>query len=198
MAFTTVPEVTTSEEWSAANHNTYVKANFEASPPVIFNAAGDLFIGEGADTGGILTMIPGQILTVDTTETLGVKWSSTSIFNFVGTKYTNADYDGDTFGEGTIAITLTDATGYAIPAGNKFLLTLLKVYWNAGTTTDYVYITSSDFDSGEQMVRVDYYKNSIWTSNSGLVFPSANAIQVVISSGCDINLNLWFAGYFGS
>lgn len=47
MAFNTVPTVATGDLWTAANHNTFVRDNFNAGVPAIFSAKGDLAIGDG-------------------------------------------------------------------------------------------------------------------------------------------------------
>ena len=65
MAYTQPVTVVTGQVWTAANQNTYIKANFEAGVPDIFTAAGDLAIASAANAASPLAIgSAGQVLGV--------------------------------------------------------------------------------------------------------------------------------------
>lgn len=77
MAYNPVPTVTTGDLWTASNHNTYIRDNFAAGVPDIFEAKGDIAVASGANAAGRLPVgSNGQILMADSSRTLGVKWGS--------------------------------------------------------------------------------------------------------------------------
>lgn len=75
MAYTAVPTISTNDDWSAANHNMYVKDNFGASIPDIFVSKGDVGAGSAANALVPISGDDGQILEVDSGETGGLTWS---------------------------------------------------------------------------------------------------------------------------
>jgi len=56
MAYTPLPTVTTSELWTAANHNAYVKDNFDVGVPDIFTTAGDIVYATAANVAARLAI----------------------------------------------------------------------------------------------------------------------------------------------
>jgi len=65
MAYSPVPTVATGDLWTASNHNTYIRDNFAAGVPDIFQAAGDLVYASGADAAARLPIgNTGQILSI--------------------------------------------------------------------------------------------------------------------------------------
>jgi len=54
MVYNPVPTVATGDLWTASNHNTYIRDNFAASIPDIFQAAGDLVYASAADAAARL------------------------------------------------------------------------------------------------------------------------------------------------
>jgi len=67
MAYSAVPTVATGDLWTASNHNTYIRDNFAAGVPDIFQAAGDLVYGSAADAAARLPIgANGQILSIAT------------------------------------------------------------------------------------------------------------------------------------
>lgn len=201
MAFTTLPTYSTGDSVSAANWNTYVKDNFAAMPPDIFTAAGEIFVGEGADTGGLLSKsVIGKPLIVDIGETLGVKYSDTVLSSaFTWSYYGNLDYNNDTFGGTTVSISVHDATGYNVPATAKILIAKLRVAWNAGSTDDYVHISNTS-DSDMEMLRIDYSLGgaTYWITQHGFVTPAEGNLILEITDSADVNLHLSFLGYVTS
>ncbi len=198
MAFTTLPTYSTGDTITAANWNTYVKNNFAAMPPDVFTATGELFVGEGADTGGLLSpSSTGNLLIVDTAETLGVKYSDTFVVApFTFATYNNADYNFDTFGGSTIIISIHDASGYNVPATAKMLIARLRVVWNAGSTNDYVRISNTS-DSDMEMLRIDYNQFGIGISmyQMGFVVPASGNLLLEITDSSDVTLGLKITGY---
>ena len=198
MAFTTLPTYSTGDVVSAANWNTYVKDNFAAMPPDVFTASGEIFVGEGADTGGLLSPgSTGNFLIVDTAETLGMKYSDTFVIApFTFATYTNADYTASTFGGTTVSISVSDATGYNVPATAVMLIARLDVIWNAGSTEDYVLITNTS-DSDMEMLRIDYNQFGIGVamSQAGFVVPAEGNLILEITDSSDVTLDLKLTGY---
>lgn len=75
MAYTPVPTVSTGDLWTAADHNTYIKDNFAAGVPAIITAKGDLVVGSGSQSAGILSVGDDyNLLTTLSSEALGLKW----------------------------------------------------------------------------------------------------------------------------
>lgn len=58
MAYTEVITVATGDKWTAANHNLYIRDNFEAGVPAILQAAGDLVYATGEKAATILPIGP--------------------------------------------------------------------------------------------------------------------------------------------
>lgn len=198
MAFTTLPTYSTGDSVTAANWNTYIKNNFAAMPPDVFTATGEIFIGEGADTGGLLS--PGSAvnpLIVDTGETLGVKYSSTYGSGFAFGRLTHSEFWHDTYGPTSVSISVHDATGFNVPAGAVLLLTTLRVLFNAGSTDDYVVLGNTS-DTDMEMLRIDYNQHygSNYITQAGFVAVSGGNITLEITDSSDVTLDLYFTGYF--
>ena len=65
MSYNPVPTVATGDLWTASNHNTYIRDNFSAGIPDLFQAAGDLVYGSAADAAARLPIgANGQILSI--------------------------------------------------------------------------------------------------------------------------------------
>ena len=196
MAFTTLPTYSTGDSVTAASWNTYIKNNFAAMPPDVFTATGQLFVGEGADAGGLLSPGGSGFLIVDAAEPLGVRFSDTFGSWLSFGEYTHSDYNNDTFGGTTVTINVHDATGFNVPAGAIMLTARLDVFWNAGSTDDYVSITNSN-DTDMEMLRIDYNQLATfkWLTQCGLVVPGTGNIILEITDSSDVYLTLKFEGY---
>lgn len=201
MAFTTLPTYGTGDTVTAANWNTYIKDNFAASAPDIFTATGEIFVGEGADTGGLLSpSVIGKVLIVDAAETLGVKYSDTLMNSkFIFGYYGHADYNNDTFGGTTVSISIHDATGYNVPATANMIFARLRVLWHAGSTDDYI-VLSNTSDSDMEMLRIDYNALRLgeWMAQQGFVVPADGNVILEITDSADVSLNLKIVGYVTS
>jgi len=76
MSYTTLPLIEVGDEWDEDDFNTYLKANFEASVPDIFEAKGDLAVGTGeAALDNLGVGDNGEVLVADSGEATGLNWS---------------------------------------------------------------------------------------------------------------------------
>lgn len=77
--YTPVPVVMAGDWIDEVFINTYWGDNMAAGVPDIFTAVGDLAIGSGPDSAGVLPVgSNGQLLVVDSSEPLGIKWGGLS------------------------------------------------------------------------------------------------------------------------
>lgn len=77
MSYTPIPESSSGDEITATTWNTWIRYNFQAKVPDIFEAKGDMVIGEGADTGARLAVgANGTYFIPSSTSTLGVRWKA--------------------------------------------------------------------------------------------------------------------------
>ena len=75
MTYNRMPLQSTDGAWTAASNNTYIKDNFAAGIPHIFEAKGDLAIATQADAADNLAVgEDGSHLVRDNTQDTGVKW----------------------------------------------------------------------------------------------------------------------------
>jgi len=160
MAYTDIPTVSVGDLHTASDFNTYLKDNFGAGIPDKFTAKGDIALGEGADTIGILALgNAGDWLTCDAAETLGVKWAApTSFFDwFTFGAFTCATLDDTPMPSTMFAYreAISDIhTGFSLPdtTSRIFLGSLTARYTDsdqaAGAVGDNVCLTAYD-DSSE-------------------------------------------------
>lgn len=75
MAYNTPPTKSLGDTWTANENNIYIRDNFEAGVPAIFDAKGDIAVATGANAADRLAVgTNGQVLIADSSQTLGVKW----------------------------------------------------------------------------------------------------------------------------
>lgn len=80
MAYTPVPSVAAGDWIDEIFINTYWRDNMAASVPDVFSAKGQLAVGTGVDTMGVLSVgANNTILVADSTQVTGLKWDS--LFN---------------------------------------------------------------------------------------------------------------------
>lgn len=144
MAYTPIPTSTTGETWTAANHNTYIKANFAAGIPDIFTAKGDLAVSSDTDAASALAVgTDGQILKVTSSDTLGVAWGDDTVNDLVSNAGEMVVGSGaDTLvalaagSEGQILKSTTDANVVAWGSLFNYRQGGSATDWSNGTTTD--------------------------------------------------------------
>lgn len=157
MSYSTHPTVVTGQTWTAANHNTYIKANFDALWP--FSTAGDLAYATGAAAlsrlaigaqGTILRSsgsapawlakgTAGQALRVNSGAT-DIEYAHLGVFTPYSTAKQSSAWDGDakTVGQTTIPITDFDAT---LPSDVKGLAMTVYSVWAAASISSYLNVT---------------------------------------------------------
>jgi len=75
MAYTPVPSVAAGDWIDEIFINTYWRDNMAASVPDVFSAKGQMAVGSGVDTMGVLNVgANGTIIVADSVQSLGVKW----------------------------------------------------------------------------------------------------------------------------
>jgi hypothetical protein len=80
MAYTTPVTQVTGDTWTRGEWNTYVKGNFEANPPHMITAAGDLVIATAANAVTRLGIgSTNQTLVSDSTQATGRKWANSGL-----------------------------------------------------------------------------------------------------------------------
>ena len=158
MAYTPIPLVTTGDDWSAANHNTYVKDNMATTMPATIDATGDMVYASGSNVLAKLPLTPYAIMYGDTDtpawlETEGA-WHQLS---------TNSTSDGITFGALPFIgeVCSSTSTVSIAPSGDNpvsFTQAMVDEYsmWSATDATK-IYIPAS-FPSGK-WYRIEGYLN---------------------------------------
>ena len=77
MTYNPVPTQTVDDNWTADEHNTYIRDNFAAGVPDIFTTKGDLAVATGADAAARLGVgADGTVLTADSGEETGLKYAT--------------------------------------------------------------------------------------------------------------------------
>lgn len=130
MAYTPVPTQNVGDDWTATEHNTYIKDNFAAGVPDIFTAKGQIAVATAADAAEALSVgTNGYVLMADSSSdggNVGMKWASpggprarlkrsTTLAVNSGTDtivdYATTDYDTHT------AVTTGASWNFDVPAG---------------------------------------------------------------------------------
>lgn len=125
MAYNPVPTVTTGDLWTASNHNTYIRDNFAAGVPDIFEAKGDIAVATGPNAAARLPIgSAGQVLTVKD----GLPTWISPLVTF-GYPLQNSAWDGDSKSPGLYTIT-ANTFHASIPTTAKALLMTITGLWN--------------------------------------------------------------------
>jgi len=193
MAYTALPVVNTGDSWTAENHNTYFRDNFAASAPDIFTTKGDIAVAEGADTLNRLAVgANGSMLIAASGETLGVKWSDSMLGLPINLgRYTSTDWDGQTAYDTVIYV---DAiTDFSIPAAAKMLFGILTCQFNSGASSDYVNLSSSDYED-YPMIRCEWRNDTEYAQTSGWLLLSGDQFKFD-PAGSNVNVKIEFFGY---
>jgi len=194
MAYTAVPTQNTGDEWTAAEHNTYVRDNFAAGVPDIFTTKGDLAVATAADTAARLAVgTDGHVLIADSGEACGIKWGTVPNGPSTGVgaryyvddtqevadssqtiiDYAVKDYDTDT------AVTVGAAWKFTVPAdqGGKYLVIATCYYQSAGWLAN-------------ERADLELYKNGARVCIMGSYFVNANnTVNVFVIGSAIVDLS---------
>jgi len=108
MAYNTPPVVAPSDEWTAANQNTYIRDNMMAGVPDIFTTAGDLAYGTGADAAAVLAAGAARLCLAMNAGATAPEWVvPKGTLNMIG-------YVGVTPNQTTTSTTLEDITNATV------------------------------------------------------------------------------------
>lgn len=176
MSYTAVPTQNIGDEWTAAEHNTYVRDNFAAGIPDIFTTKGDLAAASAADVAGRLGVgANGTSLLADSGETLGMKWAGAGPFirYTKGTDQTIAsgaaaeviDYDTETFDTGD-DVTIGAAWHFDVPVGGAgyYLISVSGVFESSAAWGVAEYVRLSLYKGGvEDCVIAERYMQAAAT-----------------------------------
>jgi hypothetical protein len=123
MSYSAVPTVATGDNWSASDHNTYVKDNFAAGIPDIFTAAGDIGYASGADAATRLAIgTAGQLLVSNGSAPTwnghnGCSLTRTSAQTISNASATDILWDSENFDTDGFHSTSTNTDRIVIPTG---------------------------------------------------------------------------------
>lgn len=193
MAYNAVPTKSTNDTWTAAENNTYIKDNFAAGVPDIFEAKGDLAVATAANTAVRLGVgTDGHTLTADSAETAGVKWAalhSTSIAHaryktnarqtvadasYTIIDYAASDYDTDT------AVTTGAAWKFTVPANHTgYYLVSASAFLNS----------SAGWEVGETALLALYKNNGLVHRLDQVVMQAAGTYAVYLTGASVVQAN---------
>ncbi len=153
MAYTPVPAVSAGDWIDEVFINTYWVNNMAAGVPDVFSAKGQIAVGLGVDSMGVLNVgTDGDVLMADVAQTLGVKW--TNLLNSIfGPQSMGLNYlISRTVAANNLTVALTDKNGNDASASNpitfrihdalRTLTSALSLIVNAGS--NYCLLGSSE------------------------------------------------------
>lgn len=119
MAYIPVPSVAAGDWIDEIFINTYWRDNMAAGVPDVFSAKGQMAIGLGVDSMGVLNVgADGDVLMADAAQTLGMKWTNL-ISNIFGPQSMGLNYlISRTVASNNLTVALTDKNGNNASASN--------------------------------------------------------------------------------
>lgn len=161
MAYHAVPTQNVGDDWTAAEHNTYIRDNFAAGVPDIFTAKGDIAAATAADAASPLAVgTDGQVLTAASGADTGLAWSSAAIPSMTAARYVKGS-------EQTVANGSTVVIDFDTVDFDPDSLVTAGAGWHfhpkdAGyfMVTAGVYIKSSAYWGANEQLQLWLYKNN--------------------------------------
>ncbi len=137
--YTPVPAVSAGDWIDEVFINTYWVDNFAAGVPDVFSAKGQLAVGLGVDSMGILNVgADGTILVADSTQALGVRWGTTpDSSNYIKLASAITGYNGNSIAVGTYSLS---KTALAVPSTARAVLLSISAMWTAANNGNYAKI----------------------------------------------------------
>lgn len=190
MAYTPVPAVAADDWIDEIFINTYWVDNMAAMVPDVFSAKGQLAVGLGVDTMGVLNVgSNGKVLMADSTQTLGMKWELPIVL--FEEKVTNTSWDGD---NKPVATTVIAANTFnaSLPNSARALLLSVSARWAAASNANFVNIRCDNLNGGNGVV-VRAQVANVFQDNFGIVTLDSSgefAIQVG-GAAADVIIDVW-------
>lgn len=168
MPYTPVPAVSAGDWIDEVFINTYWVDNMAASVPDLFSARGQLAVGLGVDTMGILNAgADGTVLMADSAEPLGMKWALAGAMYFIAEQVLNADAPSVTFSSipsiYTDLVVKYDTRVNSTSAGEL----MLRCNGDSGNNYDYSWSFLSNFNlTGDHLTGQNSLQGAVVTDNA--------------------------------
>ena len=190
MAYTPVPAVAADDWIDEIFINTYWVDNMAASVPDVFSAKGQLAVGLGVDSMGVLNVgSNGKVLMADSAQTLGMKWEFPVVL--FDERVTNNSWDGD---NKPVATTVIAANTFnaALPNTARALLLSVSAKWAAASNANFVNISADNVNGGNGVV-VRAQVANLFQDNFGIVTLDASGEFAIKIDGAaaDVIIDVW-------
>lgn len=192
MAYTPVPSVAAGDWIDEIFINTYWRDNMAASVPDVFSAKGQLAVGTGVDTMGVLSAgSNNKVLMADSAQATGLKWD----FNVVPftTALENSSYDGDNIAVGTYTV-VANTFNSNIPLTARCIILTLVAKWTSVNLNASVSIFNADAANATPIgVKVRAHDTG-WQDNHGIVSLNGSGqfkIEVLGSEAPSVIIQVW-------
>lgn len=192
MAYTPLPLVAAGDWIDEVFINTYWRDNMAAGVPDVFTAKGQLAIGTGIDTMGVLSVgANNKVLMADSEQSVGAKWG----FNVVPftTALENSSYDGDNIAVGNY-IVVGNTFNSNIPLTARCIFLTLAAKWTSINLNASVSIFNADAANVYPIgIKVRAHDTG-WQDNHGLVSLNNDGefkIEVLGSEAPSVIIQVW-------
>ncbi len=187
--YTPVPAFLTGDLIDEPFLNTYWRNNMAAGLPDMFSAKGQLAVGLGVDDMGVLNVgTNGMVLTADSAEMTGLKWSFNAVF--FTTYRTNPNWDGDNHGTGTTIIA-ANTFNADLPNTARALIISVSAKWAAASGGSYINIKPTN--NLQVCLAVRAQVAGYFQDNMGVVPLDALGQMYIEIAGAaaDVGINVW-------